>query len=296
MATKKVTPLIVIMGETGSGKSALALKLAKKFNGEIICADSRTVYRGMDIGTAKPSHKDREQVPHHLLDITTPDRPITVAEFKGLANAAITDISGRGKLPILVGGSGLYIDSVIFDFGFQPSLPAQRAKLARLKVAELQELILQRALPMPVNFQNPRHLQRTLETNGRVGSKKPLRRNTLLIGLKLSREDLQKRIKARIDTMFDQGLIDEAQRLVAIYSPDIEAFKAPGYQALRRFFAGELGIEEVKQEFIRLDLVLAKRQRTWFKRNNSIQWVEKQIGAVDLTTTFLNKQDGYVEP
>ena len=143
MAAKdSVKPLIVIVGETGSGKSALALKIAEKFNGEIIAGDSRTVYKGLDIGTAKPSQADCKLIAHHLVDITTPDEPLTVAKYKKLADNSITEIHQRGKIPILVGGSGLYIDAVIFNYSFRPIVdPHKRQQLEQLTVGQLQARI-----------------------------------------------------------------------------------------------------------------------------------------------------------
>jgi len=253
-------PLIVIVGETASGKSALAMDLAKRFDGEIICADSRTVYKDMDIGTAKPSKLDQKKIPHYLLDIIEAGQPFTVAEFKRLAHEAIQDISKKGKLPIMVGGSGLYVDSVIFDYQFSEKSRSKDPK-------------------------NPRHLK----PNPDHGLDKKLRPNTLIIGLKLDRDELQKRITKRVGQMFSNGLIDEAKNLGNKYGWEIEVLKTPGYKALRRYLNNELNVTEAKELFIRSDMQLAKKQRTWFKRNNSIQWVSDPIKAVDLATTFLNK-------
>src|SRR5688572_21256799 len=160
-------PLIVIAGPTASGKSALAMKVAKKYNGEIICADSRTVYKGMDIGTAKPSAVDRKEVPHHLLDIVQPNQPFTAADFKEQALAAIDDISGRGKLPIMVGGTGLYIDSVIFDYRFgDPADPDKRAQLQDMTLEQLQQMCVMEGIRLPENTKNKRHLVRAVELGG----------------------------------------------------------------------------------------------------------------------------------
>jgi tRNA dimethylallyltransferase len=288
MAAK--SPLIVIVGETASGKSALAIELAQQFNGEIICADSRTVYRGMDIATAKPSKADRKKVAHHLLDIAQPDRPVTVAEFKKRTLQAIDDIVSRGKLPIMVGGSGLYIDAVLFDFEFRGEADDKlRAELTKLSVEELQHRLNMAGIPLPENVRNPRYLIRALETNGQIGTRKSLRPNTLIIGLQVDREVLRQRISERVDVMVETGFVDELERLVERYGWGIQALQAPGYKAFRGYMAGELSLEQAKQQFIKNDMALAKRQRTWFKRNSSIHWVKKQIESVDLVTTFLNK-------
>lgn len=285
-----VSPLLVIVGETASGKSALAIELAKKFNGEIIAADSRTVYRGMDIGTAKPSKAEQANIPHHLLDIVSPAEKFSAADFKRLANKAIEDISNRGKLPILAGGTGLYIDAVIFDFQFRPAgSPALREELSKFSVEKLQERLKEQGIPLPENKQNPRHLIRTLETKGELTKRKPLRKDTLVIGLKIDREMLKQRIRQRVDAMVAAGFVDEVRRLGEAYGWDSEALQTPGYKAFRGYITGELSLDQAKEQFITYDLQLAKHQRTWFKRNESIHWVEKQSEVVDLITTFLNK-------
>ena len=255
----KLTPLVAVVGETGSGKSALAMEMAKKFNGEIICADSRTVYKGMDIGTAKPSKKDQKTIRHHLLDVVEPSQPFTVADFQQLANQAIKDISSRGKVPFLVGGSGLYIDALIYNFSFNPN--GQR------------------------DPQNPRHLLKNISSD----KNKDLRPNTLIIGVKIDRKTLENRLCQRVENMTKRGFAKEVAGLIKKFGSDIEAFKAPGYKAFIKFLNKEINQIEAKRLFVSLDLNLAKRQRTWFKRNKSIQWVANREEAVELVTTFLNK-------
>jgi tRNA dimethylallyltransferase len=291
MVQEKKTPLVVIVGETASGKSALALEIAEQFKGEIIAADSRTVYKGMDIGTAKPTREDQALIPHHLLDITTPDKPITVADFKKLANKAIDDISARGKLPILVGGTGLYIDAVIFDFQFNgvATDTALREQLSGLSVTELQNQLRGHGISLPENERNPRHLQRALETKGQRATRKPLRKNTLIIGLQPDREALQERISQRVDAMVEAGLVAEVGRLGKQYGWGTEVLRIPAYRTFREYVQKTISVQEAKEQCIKYDLALAKRQRTWFRRNESIHWLQEQSEAVDLITTFLNK-------
>lgn len=290
VATEKlIPPLIVILGETASGKSDLAIKLAKKFDGEIIAADSRTIYKGMDIGTAKPSLVDQKNVAHHLIDVTTPNKPLNVSDFKKLTLSAIEDISNRGKLPFLVGGSGLYIDSVIFDFEFRkPGNHKQRDYLNKLSITELQEKLIKLGIDMPANNANPRHLIRSIETNGTSSIKHPLRDNTLIIGLKIDKTILENRIRERIDQMLKDGLINEVEELTLKYDFQTLAFQTPGYKVMREYINGNLSLDDAKERFAHSDMQLAKRQRTWFKRNKSVHWVNQQGQVVDLVTTFLN--------
>lgn len=285
-------PLVVIVGQTASGKTALAIELAKRFNGEIIAADSRTVYRGMDIGTAKPSLNEQAGIKHHLIDVVNPDQPFTAADFKRLANQSIEDISNRGKLPIMVGGSGLYVDVVIYDYEFRPPAdPAERARIANLTLEQMQAEIRSKGLEMPQNPLNPRHLSRVLETGQLGADRHQLRADTLIIGLETDQEVLKERITQRVEQMFANGLIDEAKQLFAKYSTDVPALETPGYTALSQFLRGELDLDQTKQQFVRNDCLLAKRQRTWFKRNKSIQWLPQQRRtekSVELITTFLD--------
>lgn len=282
-------PLIVVVGETASGKSALAMKLAEQFNGEIICADSRTVYKGMDIGTAKPSKADQIKTPHHLLDIVAPDQHFTAAQFKRLATKAITDIHNRGKLPILVGGTGLYIDAVIFDYDFQPPAdPQLRAELQKLSIEQLQAQLEAEGIALPVNDRNPRHLVRALETGGVPANKQALLPWTLVIGISLERDELKKRVVARTQQMVSQGLETEVKQLTDIYGWEVEAMSAVGYKEWREYLQGRQSLQQTQELIIKNTLAYAKRQRTWFKRNKSIQWVDSLSKAVELTTTLMN--------
>lgn len=323
-------PLVVIVGETASGKSALALELAKKFGGEIICADSWTVYRDFDIGTAKPTAAERAQVPHHLLDVADPAQGFSAVIFKKLAQQAITDISARGKLPIMVGGTGLYIDSVIFDYGFlPPSDPALRAELNDLSLADLLSRVETLKLNTTnIDLRNKRRVIRLIENNGLRPTKQLLRPNTLVLGIKTDREHLNERITRRVDVMLAAGLESEVEQLAAKYGWEAEPMRGIGYREWRPYFqarhisgeslrfgahvpvstlrsdarlssqtAHEPGSPEskpvttaaVRARIIKSTMGLAKRQRTWFKRNISIHWVNDRSNAVEIVTTFLNK-------
>lgn len=252
-----VVPLAVILGPTASGKTALAIELAKQFNGEIIAADSRTIYKGMDIGTAKPTLEEQQGVPHHLLSIINPDQRYSAAQFKTDANRLISDIHKRGKLPIIVGGTGLYIDAVLYDYQFSSDNTAR-------------------------NLENPRHLDKSTSL-----AKSELRPRTVVIGLDPGREVLLGRIEARVHAMMENGFEDEVRGLLDEYGSDNEAMSGIGYRTYVRLIRGEITRQEAIDEFIRGDKSLAKRQRTWFKRNKSIHWVYEQREAVELVTTLL---------
>jgi tRNA dimethylallyltransferase len=284
-------PLIAIVGQTASGKTGLALELAHLVNGEVIAADSRTVYRGMNIGTAKPTAQELAMTPHHLIDIVAPDQSFNVFMFQQQANQAIGAISGRGHVPLVVGGTGLYVDALLFGFQFagQAADPARRSQMELYSVPELQEMILSNGLELPRNVQNPRHLIRTLERDGEVPTRHELRPNTLVLGLQIDREHLLDKITRRVQLMIEQGLVDEARRLSDQYGWDVPAMQAPAYKAFRGYIEGVCTLEESAKLFVQLDMQYAKRQKTWFKRNKSIHWISKTEEAVDIVTTFLNK-------
>lgn len=284
-------PLVVIVGETASGKSALAMDLAEQFGGEIVCADSWTVYKGFDIGTAKPTLEDQAEIPHHLLDVADPTEGFSAAVFQRLAKKAVADISARGKLPIVVGGTGLYIDSVLYNYSFlPPSDPSLRNLLNALSL----ERLLARAEAMGldttgIDLRNKRRVIRLIENNGVRPTKQAMRSNTLVLGVRRPLDELRGRIMARIDAMVAQGFPDEVRRLGEQYGWDCEPMRAPGYRAFADYVQGRVSLEQAKERFRQNDLQLAKKQRTWFKRNPSIQWVYDRSYAVELVTTFLNK-------
>jgi tRNA dimethylallyltransferase len=289
-----LSPLLVILGETASGKSALAMKLAKKLDGELICADSWTVYKGFDIGTAKPTAEDRAEVPHHLLDVADPADGFSAAVFKRMAEEAIDRISTRGKLPILVGGTGLYIDSILYDYSFLPvSDPDLRKELNSMSL----EALLQKADDMEldtegIDLRNKRRVIRLIENEGIRPTKKPLRENTVILGTTREPDELRERIIARIDAMVGAGFVDEVQRLGEQYGWDCEPMRAPGYRAFSEYVRGSISLDMAKERFRQNDLQLAKKQRTWFRRNSSIHWLnnrEELQNIVDFVTTNLHK-------
>lgn len=284
------TPLVAIVGQTASGKSTLAIELAERYGGEIICADSRTVYRGMDIGTAKPTSEERVHVPHHLLDVVAPDQPFSVARFKQEALTAIANIAGRGKLPIMVGGTGLYVDSVLYDYHFRrPADPVERERLNAMNVEALQGLLRQQGIPLPSNERNPRHLVRAVETGGQIARQSLMRPNTLVMGISLERQDITARIETRVAQMFTDGLELEVRRLAEKYGWEAPGMQAIGYHEWRAYFEGQQNLHETHDLILKNTLQYAKRQRTWFKRNNSIQWFTNREDATEKVVEITSK-------
>jgi tRNA dimethylallyltransferase len=286
-----VPPLIAIVGETASGKSALAMELAEKFNGELICADSWTVYKDFDIGTAKPSPLQRATVPHHLLDIADAHGGFNTVLFQKLAESSVASITARGRLPILVGGTGLYVDSVLYHYEFLPAPPAGiREQLNKLSLEDLIHKAQHQDLDTSkIDARNKRRVIRLIENNGILPGRSPIRSNTLVIGLNVPRDQLLERVTMRVDNMLLKGLEYEVQRLAIEYGWDSEPMKGIGYHEWHAYFEGTQDLGETRAKIIKATMQLAKRQRTWFKRNYSIQWLDDRSNAVEIVTTFLNK-------
>ena len=264
--------LVVVTGPTASGKTALALDLAERFQGEIICADSRTVYRGMDIGTAKPTLEEQRRVPHHLLDVVDPNERFTAADFQRLANLAIRDIRVRGRIPFVVGGTGLYVDGLVLGYRFGPAADAaQRSEWERLTIEQLQALLKKLHIDTPHNRHNKRHLIRALEQRGinRNRGEKPCE-NVIVVAISTEKDELETRIRKRADTMFASGIVDEAVSLARRYGWDHEALTGNIYPIVRRVVDGQITIDDAKELFIIKDRQLVKKQLTWLKRHNYV--------------------------
>lgn len=289
-------PLVVVVGETASGKSALAMALAKKFDGELICADSWTVYKGFDVGTAKPSTEERAEVRHHLLDVADPEQGFSAVEFQKLAKQAIDDIIARGKLPIMVGGTGLYIDSVLYEYQFLPAPEVDRRdELNALTLEQLLATAQAEGLDVSgIDLRNKRRIIRLIENGGVRPSKGALRSNTLMLGIEVDREQLRQRITERVEHMLAAGLEAEVASLAQRYGWQTEPMKGIGYREWQPYFQPEPGskqdLEQTKMRIVSASMGLAKRQRTWFKRNDRIHWLQRlntEAEAVELVTTFL---------
>ena len=304
-----MNPLVAIVGPTAAGKSELAVRLAQDFNGEIVGADSRQIYRHMDIGTAKPTPEQMSIIPHHLIDIADPDDDFSLAQYQSLAREAITDIHRRGSLPLLVGGSGQYVWSVLEgweiprippDEGFRRSLEGRAAVGDRdglyLELAEIDP-----AAARKIGCSNLRRIIRALEIYHATGTppsqlqrkrEPPFR--TLIIGLTLDRTELYRRIDSRVDRMIGQGLEDEVRRLLGMgYGLELPAMSSIGYRQMGMFIRGEMtlaaAVERIKLDTHRV----ARHQCAWFSLKDSrIKWFDANRGNIydeikTLTARFL---------
>lgn len=283
--------LIAIVGPTAAGKSRLALRLAPELDGEILSADSRQMYRYMDIGTAKPGREERALVPHHLIDILNPDEDFSLAQYQQLAYHTIVDIHQRGKLPWLVGGSGLYVWAVLGGWSIPPVPPdpalrrtlAERA--AKGEVAELyQELmVLDPVAAQKIDPRNVRRVIRALEVTRSAGvpfsqlqQKKAPPFQTLIIGLTADRAELYRRIDLRVDEMITKGLVEEVKKLVNMgYGFNLPAMSGIGYRQIGLYLRGELSLAEAIQQIKYETHRFARHQYNWFRLNDSrIQWFD----------------------
>jgi tRNA dimethylallyltransferase len=264
---------LAIVGPTASGKTALSIKLAKYFGAEIIAADSRTIYKTLNIGTAKPTNDEMQGIKHYCLDMVYPDQIYTAADFVKDATNAQNIINKKGKLDILVGGSGLYVDSFLYDYSFAIPNPELRAKYSKLSISELQTEIISLGLKMPINDKNPRHLISTLERgNNIIPEKKSLKNGTVIIGINPERNILKQRILSRAKQMIEDGVVEEVKRLVSTYGIEKAKFLGGPYAALCDYINLPLDIDEAAELQAKYDSRLAKRQITWFKRNPDIKW------------------------
>lgn len=282
--------LIAIVGETASGKSSLAITIAQKHNGEIISADSRTIYKGMDIGTAKPTANEMMEVAHYGFDLVDPDKTYTAAQYQSYAREKISDICSRGKTPILVGGTGLYVDAVLFGYSFGEAVDTNiRSQLNNKSVAELATLAKKEGIHVDSQtLKNKRHLIRLIERGGERQQDTELQYDALIIGVNVPRSELRKRIEKRVEVMFRKGLRKEYNELRSIYDLKSEAFSGIGYREFRDAEHTDTSMSEVKRQIVRNTIHLAKRQRTWFKRNRHIQWVDDVVQAEKRVDDFLS--------
>jgi len=294
---RKQPKIIVIVGPTSSGKSELAVKIAKKVKGEIISADSRQIYKNLDIGTGKITRREMKNIPHHLLDIVSPKKNFTVVDYQKLALKKIKDIWQKGKIPIICGGTGFYIQAVI-DGIVLPNItpnPNLRKKLEKLETNKLFDLLKKKDPKRAKNIDafNRRRLIRALEIVYALGKvpplkRKPLSAKILFIGLKKPKDELEKRIEKRIKQWLKRGLLKEIEKLLKMKLSQ-KRFKELG---LVYVWAFKLYQKEIsRQEFInglKKELLnYAKRQMTWFKKDKRIIWIKNESEIDKLLKNFL---------
>ena len=282
-------PLIVLLGPTAVGKTALSLALCRRFGGEILSADSRQIYRGMDIGTAKATPAEQAQAPHHLIDIRTPDQTLTLAEYQALAYATIEEIHARMRVPLLVGGTALYVRAVVQGLRIPeaPPDPALRAELEATLAAEgLQPLVDQLRMLDPasaavIDLRNPRRVLRALEIVRITGRSKvelegaePPPYAMLLIGLTRSRASLHARIDARVDAMLEAGLVEETRRLLAAYDPALPALSSLGYREIGAVLSGTMALPDAVARIKTETHRFVRNQATSFRKLEDVEWFD----------------------
>ena len=255
----KNTPIIVIVGPTGSGKTKVAIEIAQEVGGEIIAADSRTIYKGMDIGTAKPSVEERSGVPHFGFDLVEPGERFTVADWKKYAESQIDKICERRHVPMVVGGTGLYIDALIYDYKFRGKT-GERAGVD----AEIEQK--------------------------KCSDRTEMRAGYHVFGIRCDTQDLRNRLTSRANKLFVQPLFEETERLVGKYGWENQAMKSNIYQFAWKYMQGEVSLDEAIRLNVYDDWHLAKRQMTWFKRNKEIVWLPLDEIKMEVIKCIQNEQ------
>jgi len=304
MAKKSV--LIAIVGPTAVGKTTTALSLAQLLGGEIVSADSRLLYQGMNIGTAKPNCSEIQRVPHHLIDVTTPDKPWTLAQYKVAATEAISDIQLRGCIPLLVGGTGQYVRAIIEGWNIPPVPEDSKIREGLMSYLERYgSVLLHKKLVIldceaaeSIDHRNTRRVIRALEvciSTGRTFSEQRTKTKPnyeiLTFGLTMERFDLYAKIDARIDNMFENGWVEEVYELLNKgYTWDMPSMSALGYPEVGNFIREEVDLIETKRRIRRISRRLVRRQSSWFSMNDtSIDWYEmKNISLAKLYEVAVN--------
>ncbi len=288
---KKLEPLVAIVGPTAAGKTEVGVRVARKIQGEVISGDSRQVYREMDIGTGKPTREEMNGIPHYLLDIISPDEDFSVARFQRLVEDCLAEIRARDKIPVLVGGTGLYIRSVLDYYDFTPpggdsSKRKELLKLAEQSGNEYLVRLLREVDPAAARRVHPndtRRLVRALEVYHATGrpisdfqytsARLPPKYNLAYFGLTMNRPELYRRIEERVDGMLARGLVGEVKKLVDRgYGPQNTAMQALGYKEIMDYLKGRSSLEEAVVLIKRNTRQFAKRQLTWFRQDERIKW------------------------
>lgn len=306
-------PLVVIVGPTAVGKTEIALQLAERLGGEVVSADSRLFYRGMDIGTAKPGVEERARVPHHLIDVADPDETWSLAAFQRAAAEAIAAIHARGRLPMLVGGTGQYVQAVLEGWEIPPQEPDPGLRLALerwLKEVGFTGLHQRLAVLDPQAAENidPRNARRTiraLEVVLRTGQRFSEQRqrttspySLLIVGLKRPRVELYQRVDERIEAMIAAGFVDEVRALLAKgYSPELPTLSAIGYREMIAFLKGMLTMEEAIAQMKRLTRRFVRHQGAWFsEKDPRIHWLEVGPESVEEVEGMIRVKENWIVP
>ena len=291
--------LIVILGTNASGKSGLGVELAKKYGGEIVSADSRQVYRGLDLGSGKITPEETQGVPHHLIDVCDPGDFFSMADFQRLAYAAVDGILARGRVPFLVGGTGLYVDAVADGYMLSLRAPdlALRARLETYETPALYEMLKEKLPDTDIDPKNRNRVMRALERlaadDYRPGRRSP-RYETLKLGVTWPREILKQRIDERLEKRLQQGMVQEVQRLLDA-GVSLEFLDKLGleYRYLSQYLLGKWTYEQMVDELSRAIKRFAKRQMTWFRREENLHWLDMSADpaaqAAALIDGFLNR-------
>ena len=286
--------VIVICGPTASGKTALSIELAKQINGEIISSDSMQIYKEMDIGTAKPTKEETKDIKHYLIDFVAPDQRYSVADFKKDAEKAIEEILSKGKTPIIVGGTGLYVDSLIYGIEYQDIELDENYRKELEEIAETQglEILYQQARKIDpeamekISPNDKKRIIRVLEIYKATGKNKTeqeieSRKNEVkydykVFAINMEREKLYERINKRVDIMLEQGLVQEVQALVKKYNKFPTAMQGLGYKEVVQYIKNEITYDEMVEKIKMETRRYAKRQITWFKKNKQTIWIDGQ--------------------
>lgn len=311
-------PLVILTGPTSVGKTSLSIRLAHEIGGEIISADSMQVYRGMDIGTAKITEEEMDGIPHYLVDILEPDQPFNVVEFQRRAREAMSRIESHGKIPIVVGGTGFYIQALLYDIDFSdhPEKEDYRKELTRLaeeKGKEYLHSMLEEVDPeyaASVHYHNVKKVIRALEYHRETGGKLSAHNREqqertspyqfAYLVLNQDRKLLYRRINQRVDQMMEQGLLQEVRRLSERgFTPDLVSMQGLGYKEFFDYFDGSCSLDEVVERIKMETRRFAKRQLTWFRREKDVIWIDKgdYTGEEEILAVILEhlRQKGIVK-
>ncbi|MBM7608847.1 tRNA dimethylallyltransferase [Lysinibacillus composti] len=307
--TEEKIEVVAVVGPTASGKTALSIRLAKEFNGEIINGDSMQIYKDLDIGTAKITEEEMEGIPHHLLDIKEPTESFSVAEYQTLVREKISEIQERGKLPIIVGGSGLYVQAVLYDFQFTEEQVDEEARkkyydeLAKIGPDAMHEKLakLDPETAKTIHPNNTRRVIRALEMVELHGESKATEEHQrgnvpmyhhLIIGLDMDREKLYDRINLRVDLMIEKGLLHEVRGLWERGIRDVQSVQAIGYKELYAYLDGLVTFEDATEQLKQNSRRYAKRQLTYFRNKMDVQWIGYDWKKIEKLSKNFKFQEG----